>query len=224
MFEAVTQSAQAVQALERAILRGELEPGKPLRIQDLSRQFGIGATPLREGLSRLVSRGQVQLISNAGFRVAEISASDLDDILRVRTLVELEALEASIDQGDSKWEAGIVAALHQLRSFESKARNEAEGNQQFDDLHKSFHTSMLAACGSPRLLALHSDLYNQAFRYRMVMLNRVGNHAKVADVHVELAQMVLDRDKAAATKVLREHIQLTARLYASVTPKSGKKH
>lgn len=224
MTEAVTQSTLAVQAIERAILRGELEPGKPLRIQDLSKQFGIGATPLREGLSRLVSRGHVQLISNAGFRVAEISQTDLADILRTRTLIELEALEASIEQGDSKWEAGIVAALHELRSFESKARSEVEGNQQFDDLHKAFHTSLLLACGSPRLLALQSDLYDQAFRYRMVMLRKVGSHVAVADVHVELAEMVLDRDKASATRVLREHIQLTAQLYASVPPRPGAKH
>ena len=41
---------------------------------------------------------------------------------------------------------------------------------EFDALHKGFHTAMVAACGSPRMLAAHSDLYDQAYRYRRIMM------------------------------------------------------
>jgi len=218
MTEFIPQSVLAAQAVERAILRGELSPGKALRIHDLSEQLGIGATPLREGLTRLVARGHVQLVSNSGFRVTAMSEADLADILRVRTVIELEALAASIEQGDAKWEARVIAALHELRSFEAGASGEQEGNQQFDELHKAFHTSLLSACGSDRLLKMHSELYDQAYRYRMVMLKNVNSHSSVADIHVELADMVLSRDKAAAIDMLREHIQLTARLLTSAPP------
>jgi GntR family carbon starvation induced transcriptional regulator len=213
MTNFIPQSLRAAQLVEQAILRGELPPGKPLRIQELSDKLGIGATPLREGLTRLVSQGHVQLVSNSGFRVKDVSEADLADILRVRTLIETEALAASIQRGDAKWEARIVAALHEMRSFEQRGLADQEGNHQFDELHKAFHTALLSACDSERLLDLHRALYDQAFRYRMVMLQNVNSHSDVADVHVELANLVLARDTVAATELLRSHIQLTARLY-----------
>ena len=53
-----------------------------------------------------------------------------------------------------------------------------EGAPDFDRLHKGFHTALLAACGSKRLLAAHSDLYDQAYRYRRVMMRSFDSGKK----------------------------------------------
>ena len=54
-----TLSERAAVLVEHDILTGQLEPGARLGIVDLARRYEIGATPLREGLSRLVSRGLI---------------------------------------------------------------------------------------------------------------------------------------------------------------------
>ena len=116
-------------------------------------RYDIGATPLREGLSRLISRGLIVGIGQRGFRVADVSREDLEDITRMRTVVEIEALRLAIAQGDDAWEAGILSALHQMRRHIERTGDEfREGAPDFDRLHKGFHTSLLAACGSKRLL------------------------------------------------------------------------
>ena len=46
----------------------------------------------------------------------------------------------------------------------------AIGKRAFDILHKQLHTSLLAACGSPRLIATCGRLYEEAYRYRRLMM------------------------------------------------------
>ena len=106
-----------------------MAPASKLVIADLAEGYTIGATPLREGLSRLVSEGLVRAIGQKGFRVAEVSREDLSDIIRMRSVIESEALRLSMRDGGDEWEAGIVASLYRLKRF---AERGAEGVPQRD--------------------------------------------------------------------------------------------
>src|SRR5450755_840796 len=94
-----TLSERAASLVEQDIIAGHLAPGARLGIVDLVRRYEIGATPLREGLSRLVSRGLLVGIGQRGFRVADISREDLLDITQMRTVVEIEALRLAMLHG-----------------------------------------------------------------------------------------------------------------------------
>jgi GntR family carbon starvation induced transcriptional regulator len=205
-----TLSERAAGMLERDILAGRLLPGSRLAIAELAQHYEIGATPLREGLSRLVSRGLIVAIGQRGFRVASVSREDLADITRMRVVVEVEALRLAMANGGDAWEAGILAALHQLRRhIERVGVKFREGAEDFDSLHKGFHTSLLEACGSMRLTAAHSDLYDQAYRYRRVMMRGFDSGERFVEAHQKLAERVIARDAAAARAMLAEHLQTT---------------
>ena len=205
-----TLSERAASLIERDIIAGHLPPGARLGIVDLAQRYEIGPTPLREGLSRLVSRGLIIGIGQRGFRVAEVSREDLLDITRMRTVVEMEALRLAIARGDDGWEAGIIAALHQMRRHIQRTGIEfREGAPDFDRLHKAFHTALLAACGSKRLLAAHSDLYDQAYRYRRVMMSTFDDSENFIKSHEDLAELVLGRDVETAQARLAAHLHST---------------
>jgi GntR family transcriptional regulator, carbon starvation induced regulator len=205
-----TLSERAANLVERDIIAGDLAPGARLGIVDLVQRYEIGATPLREGLSRLISRGLIVGIGQRGFRVAEVSREDLLDITRMRTVVEIEAVRLAMAQGDDAWEAGIVSALHQMRRHIQRTGNAfREGAPDFDRLHKGFHTALLAACGSKRLLAAHSDLYDQAYRYRRVMMRSFDSGEEFVAAHQSLADQVLARDLAGAQAMLAGHLHST---------------
>jgi DNA-binding GntR family transcriptional regulator len=205
-----TLSERAASLLEQDIIAGLLAPGARLGIIDLVRRYEIGATPLREGLSRLLSRGLIVGIGQRGFRVADVSRDDLLDITRMRIVVENEALRLAIAQGDDQWEAGILGALHQMRRHIERTGAEfREGAPDFDRLHKAFHTSLLAACGSPRLMTAHSDLYDQAYRYRRVMMRGFDSGKLFVAAHQELADCVLARDTGRAQAMLEAHLRFT---------------
>jgi GntR family carbon starvation induced transcriptional regulator len=208
--ETDTLSERAASLVERDIIAGTLAPGARLGIVDLVQRYEIGATPLREGLSRLASRGLIVGIGQRGFRVADVSREDLLDITRMRTVVEIEALRLAIIDGDDAWEAGIVSALHQMRRHIERTGNDfREGAPDFDWLHKGFHTALLAACGSKRLLTAHSDLYDQAYRYRRVMMRAFDSGKNFVAAHQGLADRVLARDVAGAQAMLGSHLHST---------------
>lgn len=208
--ESGTLSERAASLIEQDILAGHLPPGSRLGIIELVQRYEIGATPLREGLSRLMSRGLIVGIGQRGFRVAEISRDDLADITSMRTAVEIAAVRLAMMRGDDTWEAGIVSALHQMRRHIDRTGNEfREGAADFDRLHKGFHSSLLAACGSQRMLAAHSDLYDQAYRYRRVMMRGIMSGEDFMHSHQMLADRVLARDVAAAQVMLEAHLRST---------------
>lgn len=219
-----TLAERAAAVLQRAVLTGELQPGSKLRIHDLMKTYGIGATPLREGLSRLVAAGFVEANSQRGFRVVPVSQADLEDILRTRILIETEALRLALLNGDDEWEAAIVAALYRLqKAGQGLDEGMPEGTAGFDAIHKAFHTSLIAACGSPRLLELHSILFDQTFRYRQVIrLNPVPHRVK-NDEHRLLADAVIARDLETASELLRLHLGVTVTLYEDADRKPAKR-
>jgi DNA-binding GntR family transcriptional regulator len=205
-----TLSERAAALIQRDILIGRLPPGSRLGIMDLAQGYGMGATPVREGLSRLVARQLVVALGQRGFRVAPVSETDLRDITCMRVVVEQEALCLSIKLGRDDWEAGIIAALHRMQRYVERTGSRfTEGAEEFDTLHKRFHTSLLDACGSPRLLAAHSDLYDQAYRYRRVMMRKFESGKDFVQVHRKLADCVLARDQRRAPPMLEAHLKST---------------
>jgi DNA-binding GntR family transcriptional regulator len=163
---------------------------------------------MREALSRLVSRGLVIAVGQRGFRVALVSADDLADITLTRVTLESAALRRSMRAGDAKWEGEIVSALHQLKQI--AGRNKIlKDTPALHHVHKEFHANLIAACGSRRMVELASQLYDQAFRYRRIMLSTAISADDFVAEHEGLAQVVLSRSSNAAVGKLSSHLERT---------------
>lgn len=191
-----TLADQAAILLARLIVSGSTPPGSRLNVVKLSQQHGIGATPIREALSRLISSGLVVANGQKGFRVAEISPEDLVDIVRMRLLVEVAALRLSMAKGDTAWEADVLHATHML--IRHQDRNPESSVLEADELHKRFHTALISACGSRRMLELHSVLFDQGHRYRVLLLPSVQGHGSMVENHRQLAEKAIQRSPDAA--------------------------
>src|SRR5690606_40721343 len=82
-----TLTDQAYMMLRADVIAGRLKPGAKLRVEQLRGQYEVGATPLREALSRLSADGFVISEGQRGFRVVPMSVADLQDITNVRILI-----------------------------------------------------------------------------------------------------------------------------------------
>lgn len=208
----LTLAERAALRLQREVLGGALAPGDRLGVVDLARQYGMGTTPVREGLSRLLSQGLIVATGRRGFRVAEISRADLADLTALRAVIEIEGARLSFKNGGDAWEAEIIASLHRLRNYIRRAGLAAlEGNPDYDALHKGFHVALIGACGSPRLLDTASTLYDQAYRYRRLMMRRLYDTDALIQHHEELADVALARDLPRAAVLIRAHLETTLR-------------
>src|SRR6185295_2964356 len=89
-----TKADDIALVIEEAIVSGELEPGTVLRQEQLSEQFEVSRTPIREALRRLAALGLVSFVPNRGVRVRTIQADELYEAFLVRA--ELESLATEL--------------------------------------------------------------------------------------------------------------------------------
>lgn len=190
--------------LRRQIIKGQLPPGDKLKVESLKTLLNTGASPIREALSLLTSDQLVERIDQRGFRVAPVSNEHFQEILKLRCELEDLALRGSIEQGDIRWEEELVLAHHRLAQASRKS------GEEWEVLHKAFHTSLLAACGSPILLRFCDQLYDLNIRYRYVA-GKSGSYAKrdVASEHQGILDATVQRDQQKASHLLKEHYTRT---------------
>jgi DNA-binding GntR family transcriptional regulator len=200
----------ALHKMKHSIVRCELEPGSKLKVESLSKAYGLSSSPIREALNRLAQEGIVTASENRGFRVAPISADDLVDISRLRLLLETEALSDAIDNGDDVWEGNVLAAFHRLNVVEKRlCSGPVALDEDWSERHKAFHVALLSACRSPLILGLIDSLFDRAERYRRYSaLHRQTERHKGND-HKKMMDAVLARDKELALGMLRQHIEHT---------------
>ncbi len=200
----------AITRLSEDIVSGDLPPDHKLQMAELKARYQISASPLREALSKLSSLGFVVFDSRRGFRVAAMSKDDLADLTRMRKLVELAALRVSIESHDDEWDVGVIAATARLQRL--KARSGTEAAPTLDEVeraHRQFHLALLTGCHSRRLATLQEVFYDQAQRYRHVMISQELDLDEFVSVHERLANVVLSRNYEDAAAALSEHIERT---------------
>ncbi len=191
--------------LEQEIIDTALKPGQKLRIEELKQRFGIGGSPIREALSRLVGLGLVEIQHNKGFYVADISEENIRDIYKTFADIENLALKKSIEQGDDKWAASIVAALYELSLIE-KEKSGADCTEWIKRNY-AFHYALIAGCNSPTLLQMRHDIYRRFDRYCRMGFTMIKNNLEHNQKdHEQLADAVLKRDFKTASLLMNNHI------------------
>lgn len=203
---------RAYHALRQALIRCEFEPGQRLRVEDLQRRFGLSSSPLREALNRLVQHGLVNSFENRGFRVAPITIEAMNDLTRVRILIETEALQDAIVHGDDQWEGAVVAAFHNLSLVEKRLTNSPLLlDENWSDRHRAFHLSIYSGCSSPMLIGLVENLFDHAERFRRYSARYRKAARSKGNEHKNIVDAVLARDSERAIKLVQEHIRTTQR-------------
>jgi GntR family carbon starvation induced transcriptional regulator len=210
-------SEQAYQLIRHDILTGHIPPGEKLRIEALRTMYGLSNTPLREALNRLAAEQIVIADERRGFRSAPVSAEDFWDLTTYRIAIENAALVDAIRNGDDEWESGIVAAFHRMEVFQGRlGRDRKAPNDEWTRRHKEFHMALIAACSSTRTIAACSAMFDQAERYRRVLLLHRRKPRDARAEHQQLMQLTMARKEATAAALLRDHVLRTAETVAGI--------
>jgi GntR family carbon starvation induced transcriptional regulator len=174
--------------LRTDIICGKLLPESRLRISKLRELYGIGASPLREALSRLVPDGFVVSMDRRGFMVAPVSLKEFRDLTDLRKMLEREAVRLSLEAGDDAYEARLVGILHRITKFpKSTVGKMSQSMHEWEALNEEFDEALVAACSSTWLLNFRRTAYHYAKRYMRVCLSAKAirelqhNHKAVVD-------------------------------------------
>jgi DNA-binding GntR family transcriptional regulator len=195
-------------ALRQAILSGEIEPESRLRVEVLRKTFGVGASTVREALSRLLVENLVTTEGQRGFRAAIVSVQDFKNIVEMRALLEAQAVRESIANGDDEWESRFVAAHHRLAKIETEmAGREEQAVSEWEARNRDFHNAMIGACTNSWLLNFREILYSHSIRYLHIALTDRTIPRDVRAEHQAIFDAVIARDADLAEKLTIEHIR-----------------
>jgi GntR family transcriptional regulator, carbon starvation induced regulator len=215
-----TAISLALTALRADVLSLAHAPGSKLKLDELQNHYGLSSSPLREALNRLAEEGLVFADDRRGFFVPSMSVQDIRDITALRLMIDLQALEFSIDAGGDDWEAAVLTAFHRLDKVESRLpHGPVILDTNWASHHRQFHMQLLAACSSERMLRISKSLFDQAERYRHLSARYRTTTKRKGEEHRLLMQATLKRNKPRATALLRQHIQATERNAISVLRK-----
>ena len=208
-----TLTEDVYRRLRADLLACRLLPGQKLKIEELCERLEAGSSAVREALSRLAADGFVVLEPQRGFRVTPLSIAELRDLTGVRCRIESMCIRDAIAHGDIDWETGVIAALHRMsRTPERTDDDPKRYSDAFAVAHTAFHQALVAACPSPWLLRLRSQLSAQHERYRWLSKPLARVERDLEAEHGGIAGAAIARRADEAAERLIAHLQLTAEI------------
>ena len=203
-------TSRVIEALRGQVLSGNLPPRQRLKVASLAAAHGVSLNVIREALNRLAGQGLVDAEPQFGFSVRGLSASDLEDLVAQRVLMESIALRRCIERSCPDWQADVLAAHHRLHRTSMKRDDAVAGlNPLWLERHDDFHRVMLQACGSPRLFQMIRQMAEAAELYQRALLPVVERDAEMEAEHAELLAAILGERAEDAVRVLVTHLEKT---------------
>lgn len=200
----VTLTERVTDALQHAIVTGDLAPGAKLNEPELARRFGVSRGPLREAISRLEARRLIRVIANAGARVVALDTGQLIALFETREALEGQAARLAAERMDT-------AAIEELRLLLDRhaAAISADGGRAYyqDEGDYDFHYRIAHGAGNPLLAGiLLDDLYQLLRMYRFRLSAAHGRAEQALAEHRQILAAIAERDGELAELLMRRHV------------------
>lgn len=130
--------------LRDAIVNAELKFGQALPESAVA--LGVSRTPMREALTRLEVQGLVTIVPKRGTFVFKPTVSDVQQLATFRLLVEVAALEASLQNDKDGALRALEASLRSMKT--ALKRNDTLAYATADS---RFHETFFTHCGNSYL-------------------------------------------------------------------------
>ena len=194
--------ARVYEALEDAILGGELKAGASITELGLSAQLGVSRTPIRAALHRLDDEGLIELSPNKGAVVIGVNIDDLIDIYRIRMRLEglASALAAEKMTDEEKKELSDTVELSEFYIRKKDA-------EHIKELDTAFHSEIFKKSGSSTLCKILTDLHRSIKAYRKLSLSASGRIEASVKEHREILEAILRSDAQEAERLTYKHVE-----------------
>jgi DNA-binding GntR family transcriptional regulator len=204
-----TLSREVYERLRHDIITCRLAPGQMIYESDLTAQYGVSRTPVREALRQLIQDELVVSIPSIGHVVAPIVAQDLKDLVAVR-----QALEAAAIQECSK-----RITENELKELEALAEGDAQrltaifrdehSAQAWYEANTRFHVRLAELSGNRLLTQMTRRLMEGAERFYYANVGARPNPPAPAPQHRGIVMALRSGDVETAIRLAREDAAVT---------------
>jgi DNA-binding FadR family transcriptional regulator len=201
-------------AIERAILRREIEPGDSLPTEgDMATQFGVNRSTVREGMRNLEQAGFVQRRGKK-LIVTHPSPDALGDrastALRLQEVTFLELWQTTMELESLAAELAAERLSPELAErLRDNIRATAAALDNGDDLTAldvAFHDLIASAAGNKALLMARAPLARLFYPAFQASMFPPQAGRRLLDAHTLIADAIISGDGATARQWMRKHI------------------
>lgn len=206
----------ALETIRLAITAGELDEGRIYSAAALAKQLGVSLSPVREAMMALVSEGTVEAIPNRGFRLTPVTPQDLDEIIRIRILLSLPAVEylsgyfrERNENPASPRSEAIERDVQRLRFLAQEAVSAADSGDgtKFSHLDREFHRSLIEFGVGRRAAEICLQLRDQS-RVTVVAGDISKTYPQAARNLVDLVNTITEGDTAQACSLFESNLTM----------------
>lgn len=198
-----TSTAELLAAeLRREILDGDRAAGERLRERELVERYGVARHTLRAALRQLAGEGLVRIEPHRGATVARLEPEAVRWLYELRAALEIEASHLALERHGGR----LPGAVHEAQAaFEAACAAPGPSWSAVSHAHAALHAAIVAASGSPRIVAAHQALTGELLLFLLQLQPHVEPDRLAAD-HAALVA-ALERDGAG---VMRAHLRESA--------------
>jgi DNA-binding GntR family transcriptional regulator len=195
----VLLSDRAYAALRDRLITLAIAPGAPIDEDALTRELGMGRTPVREAVRRLALEGLVVVYPRRGTFASSVNMTSLSDITDVRAQLEPHAARRAAKFADDDDRAEAAALIAELAS-------EPAGQAALIDLDARVHR-FVHRCSRNPYLARDLDRYlNMSVRIWHVTFDRLPPMREPVTQHTSLLEAIVAGDADTAWVLALEHV------------------
>lgn len=211
---------EVAEALIDMIKSGQLKSGDKLEsVQQLAENFQVGRSAVREALSALRAMGLVEMHQGEGTYVREFDSKmlslpvyiavlmkkdDVKNLLEVRRILEVGAVQAAADRRTDEQLAEIKKALDQMETA-----NDQELGEEADF---RFHMAIAKASHNELLIGLMNNVSEMMVTTmretrRLWLYSEKSTLDRLWNEHQQIYQAIEAQDGSEAQKLMLDHLQ-----------------
>lgn len=206
-----------VEQIEERITSGDLKPGDKLPPErELTKQFGVSRTAVREAMKALTQKGLVEIQPGRGTFVTDGTTQAMRHSIGLMLKIGLEEGTRYLVEVRNILEPEIAAlAASRAKSEQILAMQEAvkcmdeslEDVDAFIEADMDFHLALAEGTQNPIILILVDTLVDllRELRERIAMVS--GGMQRAQTHHKEILEAVARHDSAAARQTMYAHMQ-----------------
>lgn len=208
---------QVYQKLRAQILFGEMAPGQPVTIQGLTDSLGVGMTPVREAIRRLISDGALVFQGNRRVSVPILSPADAEQLIFVRKSIESELARRAARHVTPR----LISELEAIDSALDSAIAAGDVTGYLEHNY-CFHAVLYAQAHAPVMTDLAERLWLRFGPSLRVVCGRFGTQ-NLPDRHKDMLDALRAGDpEATAQAMARDVEQGMDMVDAVLTEQAGK--
>jgi DNA-binding GntR family transcriptional regulator len=197
-----TRAGVVAERLRDEIMSGRLAPGTPLRQKEISEQFGVSTTPVREAFAALQREGLLVGDPHRGVVVFRPSIHDLRENYEMRIALESLAAAKAAEHITDEELAELDALLETMRHIADPL--------EYFRVNGQFHATIYAAAKRPRLADTIHQLRQAGYAYGNLFAVRMSDRSISESDHAAIVDALTDRSPQRAGEAMASHLQRNA--------------